>query len=73
MPVINVITWPTPIEQKAKLLEELTRVVHETTGAPLDKITVYVQEVAQDSWADAGVIGTDSEFATKSRRKDYQR
>ena len=71
MPVISVITWPTPSEKKIKLMEELTRVVHETTGAPLDKITVYVQEVEQENWADAGVVGADPEFAIKSRRKGY--
>jgi 4-oxalocrotonate tautomerase len=53
------------------LLRNITRVVHETTGAPLDKITVYVQEVAPADWADAGSIGSEKDFAQASRRQQY--
>lgn len=65
MPIINITTWPTPIEKKQKMILEITRVVHETTGAPLDKITVFVQEIEKDSWAEAGVFGDNPEFPKK--------
>ena len=71
MPVINITTWPTEEGTKKKMMEEVTRVIHETTGAPLDKITVYVQEIQKKNWADAGVIGDDADFGGKSRRLNY--
>ncbi len=71
MPVINITTWPTPLDVKKNMMEEITRVVHETSGAPLDKITVYIHEIQQENWADAGVIGNDLAFREKSRRLNY--
>ncbi|TYR67700.1 tautomerase, partial [Enterobacter hormaechei] len=46
--------------------------VHKNTGAPLDKISVVVSEIAPSRWADAGVSGTDKDFPVKSRRKNYE-
>ena len=71
MPIIHVTTWPTPLDKKQKMILEITRVVHETTGAPLDKITVCVQEIEKNSWAEAGIFGSDPEFPKKSRRLNY--
>ena len=71
MPIINITTWSTPSDIKQKLITEVTKTVHEVSGAPLDKITVYVQEIAKDSWGEAGVLGSDPEFPTKSRRSSY--
>jgi 4-oxalocrotonate tautomerase len=72
MPIINVTTWPTSDEKKRQMILEITRVVHETTGAPLNKITVYVQEIKKSSWAEAGIFGDDPEFSVKSKRSIYE-
>ncbi|MDF2690770.1 MAG: putative protein 4-oxalocrotonate tautomerase-like protein [Gammaproteobacteria bacterium] len=69
MPIIHVTTWPTSPEVKEKLLKSLTQTTHQVTGAPLDKITVYISEIGKDSWSEAGVLGSDPDFATKSRLK----
>lgn len=73
MPVIHIATWPIADENNARaLVEGVTRAVHKATGAPLDKISVYVTEVPPSRWADAGVLGTDPEFPRKSRRLAYE-
>jgi 4-oxalocrotonate tautomerase len=72
MPIIKVTTWKsTNSEMKAALLTGLTRVTHEVTGAPLDKITVLIQEVPQADWAEAGIRGDDPDFRVQSRRQRY--
>ncbi len=73
MPIINITTWPTAVEVKQKMMEDITRVVHEISGAPLDKITVFVQEIEKNSWSDAGVVGTNADFPKKSRRINYDK
>jgi 4-oxalocrotonate tautomerase len=73
MPIVHVTTWPTlDAPQKKKLLEGLTRVVHDVTGAPLDKIVAYLTEVNQTGWAEAGVLGSDASFPERSRRRAYE-
>jgi len=70
MPILTVTTWPTLGDEKSQLLiEKLTDVVHETTGAPLDKITVLIHEVPQARWGEGGVLGNHPEFPVLSRRK----
>jgi len=72
MPVVHVATWPVKDEDTVRsLVEGVTRVVHETTGAPLDKIAVYVTEVSPSRWAEAGVLGSDPDFKESSRRLAY--
>ncbi|MCW7539299.1 tautomerase family protein [Aquabacterium sp. A7-Y] len=72
MPVVQITTWPLKDEGAARaLVEGVTRVVHESVGAPLDKISVYITEVPPTRWADAGVLGSDPEFRAKSRRLAY--
>jgi 4-oxalocrotonate tautomerase len=73
MPIINITTWPTPAEIKERMMKEVTRVVHEVSGAPLDKITVYFQEISKDSWSEAGVLGSDPDFPSKSRKSSYEK
>lgn len=72
MPIVNITTWPAEKETKHKLMREITKVVNDVLGAPLDKISVFLQEIEKDDWADAGVVGTDPDFSEKSRRKDYK-
>lgn len=63
MPFVHVMTWPAKDEnQIIRLQEDITFAVHKNTGAPLDKISVVVSEIAPSRWADAGVSGTDRDF-----------
>ncbi len=73
MPVIHITTWPIKDENQVQsLMEDVTYAVHKNTGAPLDKISVILSEISPSRWADAGVLGTNTEFQTKSRRKAYE-
>ena len=69
MPIINIITWPTPKNIKEKLITEVTKTVHNVSGAPLDKITVYIQEIERGSWGEAGILGSDPEFPQEKQKK----
>jgi 4-oxalocrotonate tautomerase len=72
MPVIAITTWPTwSPETKRNLLERITEVTHATTGAPLDKIVVLVNEIEQSCWMEGGVLGSDPNFPVESRRRSY--
>jgi 4-oxalocrotonate tautomerase len=71
MPIINISTWPTPTEIKKNIMEKITKLIHEETGAPLDKITVFFNEIVKDSWSEGGILGSDPEFREKSRRKTF--
>ncbi|MET9647167.1 4-oxalocrotonate tautomerase family protein [Streptomyces syringium] len=69
MPIVSVTTWPTDNDEQCReLMEELTATVHRITGAPLDKITVYVREIPRERWSEGGVLGSNPEFAKLSRR-----
>lgn len=73
MPVIQVTTWKINNEQNVQLLiEDITRAVYEHCGAPLDKISVIINEVSPSRWADAGITGNDPTFPQQSRRKTYE-
>jgi 4-oxalocrotonate tautomerase len=69
MPILSITTWPGTDEQAKKLMTELTDTMRRVTGAPLDKITVYIHEVPQDRWSEGGAIGSDPQFAELSRRQ----
>jgi 4-oxalocrotonate tautomerase len=69
MPIVTVTTWPSQSDDQCKtLVEELTSTVQRVTGAPLDKITVYIHEVPRNRWAEGGALGSDPDFARLSRR-----
>lgn len=73
MPVIHITSWPIQNEDVAlALIEGVTRVVHEATGAPLDKISVYITEVPPSRWGDAGILGSAPQFRETSRRLSYK-
>ncbi|WP_120635069.1 tautomerase family protein [Ruegeria sp. EL01] len=73
MPVIQISTFKMEDPQKAAmLLEEVTAAMHRVTGVPLDKISVFLNEVEPSRWADAGVVGSHPDFQTLSRRKTYE-
>ncbi|MDF2558235.1 MAG: 4-oxalocrotonate tautomerase [Bacillales bacterium] len=41
-------------EQKKALIEKVTDVVSETTGAPAEKIVVFIDEMTKDNYGLAG-------------------
>ncbi|MER7916527.1 MULTISPECIES: tautomerase family protein [unclassified Streptomyces] len=70
MPILSMTTWPNQTDEKCQeLIEELTATVHRVIGAPLDKITVFIQEIPQNRWGEGGVLGTNPGFAELSRRR----
>ncbi|RCV88368.1 tautomerase family protein [Billgrantia montanilacus] len=72
MPIIHISTFKMADQEKAQsLLEEVTAAMHRVTGVPLDKISAYLTEVEPYRWTDAGVLGSDPTFQTRSRRKSY--
>ncbi len=72
MPVIQISTFEMKDQEKAQeLLEEMTKTMHRVTGVPLDKISVYLNEINPSRWADAGVVGSASDFPARSRRHSY--
>lgn len=72
MPIISITTWPTEPEMKKNIMEKITKLIHEETKAPLDKITVYFQEIPKLDWSEAGILGADEAFPVLSRRKIYE-
>ncbi len=46
-------------EQKELLLGAVTRAVHESIGAPLESIRVWVQEFSPREYMAAGVLAAD--------------
>jgi 4-oxalocrotonate tautomerase len=72
MPIVSVTTWPGEDGKAQELMEELTRTVQRVTGAPLDKITVYINEIPKNRWSEGGALGTNPEFGELSRRQAGQ-
>lgn len=48
-------------EQKRALCEKVTAAVSETTGAPEDKIVVFIEEMSKNHYAVAGKRLSDAE------------
>jgi 4-oxalocrotonate tautomerase family enzyme len=73
MPIINVTTWASDNQElKEKLIKELTLTTQKVTGARADKITVYITEIPNSLWAEAGVIGDAPDFLEKSCRHSLE-
>lgn len=72
MPIVNITTWKTSPDVKQSVMEKITKLLHEETGAPLDKITVYFLEIEKNDWAEAGILGSNPYFREKSRRQTYE-
>jgi 4-oxalocrotonate tautomerase len=41
-------------DQKRALVEKVTAAVTETTGAPIEKVTVFIEEMSKNNYAIAG-------------------
>lgn len=60
MPVVTVQLWEgRTLEQKRKLVRAITDAMIEHAGARADALHVILQEVPQENWALAGVLGVD--------------
>jgi 4-oxalocrotonate tautomerase len=46
-------------EQKEALLRSITAAVHESIGAPIDSIRVWIHEFAHTEFISAGVMATE--------------
>ena len=46
-------------EQKKALCEKVTEAVSETTGAPKERITVFIEEMTKSHYAVGGVRASD--------------
>jgi 4-oxalocrotonate tautomerase len=47
------------VEQKRRLVRELTNVVVKYTGAPEEQVDVMIEDYPRENWAKAGVLFTD--------------
>jgi len=48
-------------EQKRALCEKVTAVVSETTGAPIENVVVFIEEMSKNHYAVAGKRLSDAE------------
>lgn len=48
-------------EQKKSLLRAVTQAVHESLGAPLETIRVWIQEMPAAEFMSAGILAADRE------------
>lgn len=49
------------LEQKRKLVEEVTRVTVQTLGCKPEAVTVVITEVKRENWATGGVLWSDKQ------------
>ena len=47
------------VEQKRRLVKELTNVVVKYTGVTDDQVDIIVEDYARENWAKAGVLFSD--------------
>lgn len=60
MPYVTVKMLPgRTIEQKRALIEKVTEAVSETTNAPKENITVFIEEMDATHYGHAGVMHAD--------------
>ena len=46
-------------EQKRALCEKVTQAVSETVGAPIENVTVFIEEMPKSHYAVAGILFSD--------------
>lgn len=62
MPFVIVEMWEgRTVEQKRKLTRAITDAMIEHAGCKPDHLHVVIHDVPKDSWARAGVLGSDEE------------
>ena len=48
-----------PVEQKKAVIEKVTQALHEATGAPVENVRVWIQDVHKENWGIAGFSAKD--------------
>ena len=46
-------------EQMKAVIEKVTQALHEATGAPVENVRVWIQDVPKENWGIAGVSAKD--------------
>jgi len=60
MPYVNVkITKGATIEQKARIVADITRTLQETLGKKPEHTHIVIDEVEEENWGFAGVLTTE--------------
>jgi len=70
MSIVTITGWSTITpENKKKWISSCTDVMKETLQEPLDEIVVYINEIENNGWGQAGVTGDDKDWLEKSVRR----
>lgn len=68
MTIVEIYGWKgISAEKKKGWIESCTETIADILNDPLDEITVFVIEISNDGWGQAGTIGTDEQWLTKSK------
>lgn len=68
MTIIQIYGWKgISTEKKKSWIQECTNIISSTFQEPLDEITVFINEIPNENWGQAGTIGTDEDWLEKSR------
>jgi 4-oxalocrotonate tautomerase len=59
MPVIRVMMWPRPVEQKRELAKAITDAIVRIAKAPPDATTIIFEDVPKENWAQSGTLSSD--------------
>jgi len=69
MPIVNITMWKSDNDDlKHNIMKKIAKTIQEETGFRADKITVYITEIPNYNWSDAGVIGNNPNFLELSSR-----
>ncbi len=47
------------VEQKRLLVEKVTQAIGESIGAPAEKVTIIIRDMAKENYANAGKLSCD--------------
>jgi len=60
MPLVNVDLWEGQgVEEKKRLVAEITDLLVEVTGCPKEAVTVIIRDVPKQNWGIAGVLSSE--------------
>lgn len=67
MSVVSIVGWKgIKPENKKNWISGCTKVMKEVLQEPLDEIVVYINEIENNGWGQAGVTGDDKDWLEKS-------
>jgi 4-oxalocrotonate tautomerase len=59
MPIVTVLQGPKSVEQKRKLIGQITDAFVDSYGVPAESVQVWFQDTPPDSWGSAGKLIAD--------------